>query len=287
MSIDFNSAMQMLENSFGENVTIFSIPSTNQQVSFKPLTVGMQKSISKMSLDYETDLDYQMLKLSVLKTLCLDDQINFDQLTEVDFIALLAQLRLNNFTEKLQLTIPCNNPKCNERFNHTVNIENILKKCEQYKFESYQVVNKHKVKDKEIEFKFILEESTIGRNIEYIQYIQYLNENRSQVIDINNTKLITYPIKFIKDVFIDGQQITKIYDNEQPVGFDRFSIGDKLEFIDQLPPPMYSEGNKNVLGQVLKHFPHTRLTDLFGTVKCPKCKQVREGVLTNDSFFII
>ena len=57
--------------------------------------------------------------------------------------------------------------------------------------------------------------------------------------------------------------------------------------IDNLPPKVYSEGENNVLYQVLDLFPYTRLIKLFPKISCPYCKQHVEGVITNDSFFII
>jgi len=286
MSLDINTAMEMLETSFGESMSKIYIPSIKQSVEFKPLTVGMQKSISKMSLDFDDDVEYQILKISILKTLCLDKELDIEKLTEVDFTSMLAQLRLNNFTEPLKLIIPCINPKCQKSFNLNINIDDIQDRCTKFEFQTKDIERTLKINNENMKFKFEITESSIMSNIEYQQYITFLSNDENSVIDINNARVLSYPLKFIKNIYINGQQITQQIDNEI-VGFSQFPMSDKIKVIDNLPPKVYSEGKNSVLYKVLDLFPYTRLLKLFPEIKCPYCKQPVEGVVTNDSFFII
>lgn len=285
MSLDVNAAVELLEKSFGESIDDIYIPSLKKEIGFKPLTVGMQKSISKMSVGFDFDLDYQLLKLSILKTLCVDD-IDFENLTEIDFITMLAQLRQNNFTEPLSLIFTCINKNCQKQYNVNINIDKIISNCKDFKFKTETITKKIKSKGETIEFKFELSESTIMSNLEYLNYSKMIADNDNQIGDINNSKLLAYPIKFIKNIYINGQQITMEINNEVKI-FKDLPMIDKIKFIDNLPPTVYSEGKKSVLQQVLVKYPHQRLMNIFDNVVCPHCKNEREGVITNDSFFII
>ena len=284
MSLDINAVLSMMEDSSGESISEIYIPSLEKSVSFKPLTVGMQKSISKMSLDYDLDIDYQFIKLSILQTLCMDDEINFNSLTEIDFIDMLAQLRVNNFTEPVKLVINCG--KCSKQFNMDVNMEQIIKSCKKFENKSLVVEKKITIKDKETIFKFELQESTIISNLEYLKYIEVINKEEQEVVNINNSRVLAYPLKFIKNIYINDQQIVK-QDNGEILNFSQLSMIEKIDFIDNLPPKLYSEKRDGVLQTTLQEFPPQRLLNLFPKVKCPYCKNKMEGVLTNDSFFII
>lgn len=284
MSLDINAVMNMLEESSGESISEVYIPSLEKEVGFKPLTVGMQKSISKMSLDFEMDIDYQFLKMSILQTLCVDDKIDFKTLTEVDFIAMLAQLRVNNFTEPVKLIVNCN--KCSKKFNMEVNMEQIIESCKKFENKSLEVEKKTTIKDKEMIFKFELAESTIISNLEYMKYLEVINKDDNKVVDINNSRVLAYPLKFIKNVYINNQQVVK-KEGEDTLIFNQLPMAEKIDFIDNLPPKLYSEKDDGVLQTTLNEFPHQRLLNLFPKVKCPYCKKKMEGVLTNDSFFII
>ena len=286
MSLDIKAAVELLEKSFGESIDNIYIPSLKKEVGFRPLTVGMQKSISKMSIDFEFDLDYQLLKVSTLKTLCIED-IDFLKLTEVDFIAILAQLRQNNFTEPLTLILNCLNPECKKQYNFNINLEQIIQKCKEYERHTEMIKKQAQIGDEMVEFTFELQESTVMSNLEYLHYTKLISENNEEdVVDINNSQLLAYPLKFIRNIYIGGQQITQTIDGEVKP-FSDLPMIEKIRFIDTLPPKVYSEGKNSVLSQVLKHYPHSRLLSLFPTAKCPYCKTKREGVVTNDSFFII
>ena len=286
MSLDINAAVELLEKGMGESIDPIYIPSLKKEIGFKPLSVGMQKSISKMSVGVDFDLDYQLLKLSILKTLSTED-LDFGNLTEIDFIAILAQLRQNNFTEPLTLVLNCLNINCKKQYNFKIDLDKIVESCKEFDFKTNVIKKKVKVNDEEIEFKFELAESTVMSNLEYLNYSRIISENKeNQFGDVNNSKLLAYPIKFIKNIYIGGQQITQTVDGETKI-FSELPMYEKIRFIDSLPPKVYSEGKKSVLSQVLEKYPHSRLTSLFQDAKCPYCKTKREGVVTNDSFFII
>ena len=52
--MDVKTALNLMQNSLGQNLYEVKIPSTKQTVLFSPMTVGMRKSISKYSLVDDT-----------------------------------------------------------------------------------------------------------------------------------------------------------------------------------------------------------------------------------------
>ena len=97
---------------------------------------------------------------------------------------------------------------------------------------------------------------------------------------------MAYPLKYIKNIYINNQQIVKT-DNDKTLIFRDFPFIEKISFIDNLPPDIYSGKKDAVLQKTISEFSPNRISDLFPEVKCPYCKNKMEGVLTNDSFFII
>ena len=78
------------------------IPSTNETYSFKQLTVGQQRSISKNSSDFKDKFTQTKLRLAILKEALFKCKRRFyKKLLGPEFVYILAQIRDNNFAEEL------------------------------------------------------------------------------------------------------------------------------------------------------------------------------------------
>lgn len=281
MSIDVKQVVAMLEKSAGENIISIYIPSLKASVMFRPLTVGMQKTLSKTSMDLDYDVKYQYLKMSVIKSCCLDNMLDIENLTEVDFICILANFRKANFLEPLKLNLTCKQNECNEKLSFNLNFDQIVENCNKFEFKTIELENPINATTK---IKYILAEPTITDHLDYLQNLQVIGEDKelSQSIDINNMQILTYPVQFIKRVFINDQEVTT-----KDQSFSKMPFTERLQFIDKLPINSFYDGPNNIAEKIIETFDPMRISKLFPIITCPKCKDIKESVVTQDSFFII
>ena len=108
----------------GQHTTNVYIPSIKREVPMKPLTTANVKTLTRISIFDEFDLNNELLKLSLFDKLTLESKdscgIDADTLTQIDFLSVLIGLRklLDN---TVSFSFTC--PKCNHEFNHTIDLE--------------------------------------------------------------------------------------------------------------------------------------------------------------------
>lgn len=262
--LDVKTAMEILNKSLGNNTYEVTIPSTKQKVIMKPMTVGMRKTFSKFAMidDKIDDLNFQFAKVGLVKSLCMSD-MNEYKLTEVDVIGLLAQILNNNLLEDIILTITCNNCKC--QFKTKLDFQKIIEKCLATQFP----VAVFEKEIKGVKYKFTLAKPYFLDVLTMQKAIIENEELDDKDIDINK------PMAFIKDIFINGEQI------------DFKALDEKIQIIDNLPAEL-AEGKNDIYEKILQEFPmfNNQEIDLFQIDNCPKCNEVMEGVVTSDNFFI-
>lgn len=246
------------------------IPSTEQIFSCSTFNIGQRKKIVRTALfeNEEYDTDYQLTKLSLIKQCC--NEIEIDKITDVDFISILAQMRIINIVKPLQLTLLCNN--CEQKSNFVLNFNQIIKNCENYKFKT----NNAKIKFDDIEVEFILSDCKAVDHISYKQYIQVLT-NMKEFEKVQNAFFYVYPVIFIKQIFINGKEIED---------WQNKNLIEKINFIEENFEHLNISEEETLFDKIIKTFPFKRLDSLFPKVICLNCKDEKEGVLTYDNFFI-
>ena len=70
--ISFTDLSSILNSNSGSGYYEIYIPSQDKTYTFKQLTVGQQRSISKNSADFEQRKEQTMLRVNILKELCLE-----------------------------------------------------------------------------------------------------------------------------------------------------------------------------------------------------------------------
>jgi hypothetical protein len=272
-----DSALQLLNESNGTHSYEIYIPSFGKNLSFKPITTGQQKTISKFSIgtkvDYQFNFNYEMLKLGLFDTLVIEDEIPSNQLTEIDMIAFFAGVRFNNISDPLEINFTCGN--CGTSFESSIDLEKIIENCKNYKAPEFEFSfnmndNAYDLEIAEPTYKNLLELE------EYlVQMKKTMNYSTDEIIEL---RAFSKPSVYIKTVKINGQEID---------GFSSAGFVEKLTLYNSLPPKITFNGKDSILNLILKDFDLEAAQNMMGSIDCPNCKNKLEGVLTNDSFFII
>ena len=275
--MNLEQAKALIKNSTGEGVYNIYVPSLKKEVSFKHMTTGQRKTISKVAIE-ETDgnsLKYQFVKLAIASELCLDSGIDVEKLTDIDFIAVMSGIRKNNIMTPLELTMKCG--KCGLKFNFSIDFNKIEENAKKYKCVEETI---EKEIDSKLKIKVILSEPTIIMNLSYKRYIEAVSEDQNKTEeDIRNARVMNYPIQFINRAFINGAEL-----DDYPM----LDYVDRMTFVDEnIPSEMIFNEDDGLLMRCAELFPSKRENSLFYTIECPKCKDVKEDAIAFDSFFII
>jgi hypothetical protein len=270
MGIRMEEVMKVLEQANSSSLFKARIPSTGQEVAFKPLNVGMRKSLAKFALSEDESAhlnEYQTAKLAMIKTLALSP-LDENMLTEIDFISLLAEIRSNNSIDDLVLTITCGNEKCGKTFTHHVDFSRIVDTCSKFKFENVKLSLEDK---KGVVYVFTVGYPSI---IDIMSMREYGKDMDEAVFKL------TYPYIFIKKLSMDGNEIDD---------FASSGLPGRVKFIESLPPGLLYNGriDDNLYKIVYDRFGMDKIFKLYGEVKCPHCGNDMEGVVTSDNFFTV
>lgn len=270
MNID--DVRKILVKSNSENNFRITVPSTKESFIFGYPTVGMRKSLAKFSVanDYAGNLEFQIAKLGFIKALC--PEINIDTLTELDFIYILAQIRKNTSTDNITLNITCPFDDCENKFEYDLDLDYTINQCEKFEF---NILKKTKT-IAEKEFMFILKHPKIKHVLELEQYLFNNFENQSEIIKNRN---LNYPYLCISEIYCDGQSIEDFNQN-------KMNIIEKINFIEEFPDKSeILEGKDSIFSIIINDLKILEEYSIFNELRCPKCNEIMEGVLTTDNFF--
>jgi len=255
-----NDVVSLFEKSYSEHIYNVYIPSLKKEFAFKGTNVGLRKSIAKSIISLN-DTDYQITKLGLIKTLCIDNSFSIDSITEIDFISILAQIRNNNVSEPLSLSIKCS--KCSGNFNYDLNFNNIIENCNKYVFN-----NITKIYNKDIKIEFDIKSPKI---IDIIKLKKYTDDNN---IVSANYDLLKYFL-YINDIKINDECVEN---------FSKLDITDKLKLFDNIPDDIIYDNKESLVNTIKDNF--SDINNIYDSITCPLCKKNMERVITHDTFFI-
>lgn len=270
--MNVKDAQKIVEKSQGENLYKIVVPSTKQEISMIPMTVGMRKTMAKFAMvDTPSEyMEFQFSKLGLIKALDINKQLNDNDLTELDFISVLAQVLQNNMMDDLALNITCSNKECNNTFLLKVDYNKIIKYCEkqEVKYFEYKFTSDNKA------FRFIL---TFPRMKEMLELEIILDK-----LKMPKYRIVLNPYLFIWKMYVDNNG------KEEELTYD--DLSDKIEFIDTLSSKIIFDttNNDSLVSAIGANFGdyNSKIDKIYDAIECPKCKNTMEGVITTDSFFI-
>lgn len=264
--------MSMLEKSNASNVYEVYVPSMKRNFNFKSMTAGMRKTLAKYALsDSKTNFsDFQLAKLSLIKTLCIEP-IDEKKISEIDFISILSEIRRNNMLEEFKLNITCG--ECKKSFSYTLNFDKIIENCKAIG----QLREEFEIFDKKLNKKvrFLIGDPFV---IDLISLALYLEEIESQGKDVDSEKLLIYPLISVKNLFVEGEPV---------VGYEELDFGKKLKLLEGFDDPiMYGPGS--LTETILEKFMiFDKINTVFEKVNCLHCNAELKGIMSSDDFFII
>jgi len=250
----------------GNTSVSIKIPSTGITYQFNPITVGVRKTLAKYSLNtYSKDalLNFQVGKLALIKTLCTDEKFEEINLTEVDFIYVLACLRQFNLLDDFMVTALC--PKCHKEVVHKLDLDAIVSRCEAFEHNTFEISKKDK---KNNIWKFVLSDPTMY-NVIILE--KYLVDH-----DMDETD---------KDLMKPFLYIEKLYFNDELIeDFAKLNVIEKINFINDLDDRiMYAK--TGVANTINEKFADS--FKIYDGIRCNNkdCDHTLEDIITSDSFF--
>lgn len=265
MSINIEQFKQMIEQSKGEHAYSMYIPSKKVNMHFKPLTVGMRKTLSKAAFtsSFDNSSEFDIQALSTISACCLDSDLDIYSITYTDYLSLLCQLLHNNIRETISVPLKCG---CKTAFDFIVDLPALIESCE---------VSYDDIIVTQGDYSFICNAPSAIDMIAIKQYVstEYDIHNQAALLEIQALTEMAC-IKNIK------------YKSDVIEGFDAIDFMSKVQLIDSLQ--CIDLKSENGLLTKIRNASFTDFNNkLNEMVVCPGCHEVLEGVLTYDSFFIL
>lgn len=273
-----NDALKILEENNGVNYVPIYVPSLKRNVTFKPLTIGKIKSISKMLLENDNISDLGIILTSMMLDLCTE-KLDLESICEIDRLRILLELRrFNNLSENV-FSIKCSNKECDHKINYNVNIGDLSEK--------FNVVPENTTKEftnNGVSYKIEFGLPSLSLIIKYKQFIEttkaVLLKDGTQFSKDDMYKIEFYLIKYSNLLYIKNIQINNSYIE----GFVESSIVDRNKLIDNLPPAILDY----IKQEIIKTEKYDIPLILDDERACPKCKEGRLKIkLDIDDFFLI
>lgn len=281
--ISFDSFTKELQSSSSLGVFDITFPSLGKTYSFKQLTVGQQRSISKNSADLENKVAQIENRIKLLGALCQDDSFDPYSITYPEFIMAMAYIRENNFGDELDLTYVCPNEKCKMHIPVHLNMADIISKLE-VECEKFEESWEWSFNAGENKITFILNYPNVKDYLLMIKmYAAHAQDKikNSKETDINNIDFsienedtaVAFIYSYIKGIKLNDNLVDMSPLNNMP-------IEDKIEFFEtQLKFDLlkFAKSINDKVGNIIEV---TKIKAI-----CPKCKKPIETIVDIDSFF--
>ena len=257
-----------LRQKFGTNLQSVYLPCLNKKLYFKAITVGQQKTISKILIEAGGDSAKIYLGLlGMIQGLCTEP-IDFTVMNEFERIKIMVELFGHNYLNEA-LTLTCGN--CKHEFTHKINFTQVGNALDTAYVPPSEVELLHTTETGEtIPFKFGIGYPMVPITNAYMAIIAK-DANRPSGLNEEFLKLFINSI----DITLDGN-------TEHVVAAD-CDITEFLAIIDELPVTLFM--GKSGLMSIISERYFKKLDNLLPDLKCPNCASPIEGALSIVSFF--
>lgn len=279
-----SEVQQTLNAERNENTFTIFMPSINKDLKFRYLNTEDLKTLSRIGIFNDFDLNNELLKLSLFDSLLAEplssSPLTSDNITQIDYLAFIIGVR-KLLKNELSFEFTCQH--CDSVFINTIDLEVEFSeylfnfKPQHLVFEKMDNINNI--------WKFELTNYTMKNYLYYRYYIEKLKE-----IDINNPDLINEE-KFLRPLLY----ISKVYKND--IEIDDWGIhllGDKIKFYNSLPSEITIDSSGKNIDQnylstmISNNFIEEKFIDSIENlvVKCQNkdCLEEYTGLYTFDDF---
>jgi len=262
------------------------MPSIQKDIPFKPLSTADVKTLSRIGLFNDFDINNELLKLALFDKLSIlgkeTSGIDADSLTQIDFLSFLIGVRklMNN---SLEFSFTCR--KCEKRFEKKIDLETEFSDLI-FNYKKKNVVFE-KMDNKNNIWKFELENYTMRSYMYYRYYLERLKDIDSGNPDVINEGTFIRPVLYIKSVSLNDEKIDD---------FEEQLLAQKIQFFNMLPSEIILDTkisdrvdpNACLANFVKNEFDEEKLFIAINnmTAKCPHCGTEYDGVFKVDDFFM-
>ena len=254
--MDYNTVQSALQEKYSTNITDIYIPSLGIELPFKSITVGEQKTLTKLIIEAEGD-EYKLYQiiLGLIKNNCMSD-INISELLEIDRIRIVLELYQSNFFQD-DIEIECEKCGMINKIKHDFTKINKI-------FDSLSLTPSELMVD---DIKFTLEYPTVVRMLDYYKTHDDKGEEDDSGFDIYEC--------FIKTIEIEGVDV---------MNFNTLSNIEISDLLSILPQHMLfgTDGVIPFVDSVLL----SELSKFSSEHNCIKCDENISGGVSIHDFFI-
>jgi len=277
-TISFDALSKLLSTNDASGFYDITIPSLGKTYSFKQLTVGQQRSISKNSEDFKDRELQTKIRLGIIKQICLDKDIDPEKFTWPEFVYTLAQIRDNNFTDDIAFTLTCHNKddegnECLGKFDYTVDLGSIIKKLETVITEAININKSYSFEMNGHNIEFILNYPITKKYLDMINYgSKFKTKVNDKLEDAEDLSLSAFAYSYIRQIKFDDKPVEgSMYNNIEALS----------KFIDST----FKFDFNDYLIKLDENF--KQYIDVLNiTTTCPKCGKEVKFSLDIDDFFI-
>jgi hypothetical protein len=262
--MDINDALNMLNENKGGHLYNVYIPSHKKEYSFKQMTVAQHKTMAKMAIE-DSDGFAKFLLALIMDLYQGEEEINFNNITEIDKNYILYAIKVNNSNAPLTLSLKCGN--CGEKFEHSPKVEDVLNR--DVNIENTFLEGKHNGHYVKIEIGL----PSVQENLIYGEFCKNIDkdlktedEKRKRAYFIASYEMF---LMCIKRVFINEDEIS---------GFDQLSIEKKLKLIDSLSIECLDVKD-------IQDYLKSQYDKISYKINCTHCEHEFEDMMQADNFF--
>lgn len=279
-----SDVQKTLNTERSENTITIYMPSIKKDLHFRHLNTEDLKTLSRIGLFNDFDLNNELLKLSLFDKLLAEDTsvcpLNAESITQIDYLAFIIGLR-KLLRNELIFEFTCQ--KCEQAFHYKFDLEaefsNFI-----FNFELHTEIFEKMDNSNNI-WKFELTNYTMKNYLYYRYYIEKLKE-----IDVNNPDLINEE-KFLRPLLY----ISKIYKNDEEIEDWKVQLlGEKIRFFNLLPAEITIDSTGEDVDEtylstfISKNFLEEKFIKAIDDVivKCTneECEEEYTGLFTFDDF---
>ena len=282
----FNDLKNFLKEESGQHTTNIYIPSIKRDVAFKPISTADVKTLSRIGIFSEFDLNNELMKLALFDKMIIESKescgVDSASILPIDFLSFLIGIR-KLLSNELSFSFTCKS--CQKKFDNTLDLEN--------QFENY-ILNfqrKHltfeKIDNQNNVWKFVLESFTMKEYLYFRYYIDRVSDIDTNNPDVINEAAYARPVLYIKEIYKNDEIVDDWNDHV---------ISDKIQMFNLLPSELTIDTNINGIYNpnkclsnfIAENFDEEKLFKDIANMKvtCPHCQEQYEGVFKFDDFFM-
>ncbi len=261
-----SDARNILKENKGNHLYEVIIPSTGKKVPCASMTVGHHKSIAKMAINDEANFDKFLCALILQLS---NEQIDVKEITELDKMAILYQIKQYNSTEALKITLTCPEPECGHEF--------VIEPTDKDMIKPDIILSYTKTLDiGGVKFEVEIGMPSVEDNMFYADFCDLRGKKFEEDGDEDSlTKLGMFIASYemylmcVRSITINGKVIDDFLDT---------TIEERLSFIEEL-----SEGL--IVVSEISEFMTKKYEEYGYHTSCPQCEYKFNNLFTPESFF--